>query len=79
MEASEVIAELGKMDAELAEQMEEIEAVEEAQDAAMLQKPDFVKNDKMSQKKLDDLYKELYFKEEKTEQYLDLFAEASKP
>ena len=71
MEASEVIAELSKMDAELAEQMEEIEAVEEAQDAAMLQKPDFLKNDKMSQKKLDDLYKELYFKEEKTEQYLD--------
>ena len=33
----------------------------------------------MSQKKLDDLYKELYFKEETTEQYLDFFAEASKP
>ena len=74
MDASAMIAELTRMEEELGERLGEIEA-EEAQDTATPQKPDFATLlDEMSQKQLDNLYKELYFKEAKTEQDEEMFA-----
>ena len=71
MSRSEMLSELTKMKEELAKRMAEQEA-EEEQDEDMPQEPnpaaDFAASlEEMSPKKIEDLFKEFYFKKDKTD------------